>query len=298
MKGKIIRGVGGFYYVQDMAEDTWSRSETVTYECHARGVFRNEKIRPLVGDEVEIDLLTDQTGTIEKIYPRRNLLIRPSVTNVDQAAVVFALTFPKPNLNLLDRFLLMMEVQKIPSLICFNKLDMAEDDVADQLLQHYQNSGYPVFMFSAKTGDGMEKFFQALGGKTTVLAGPSGVGKSTVMNQLFPQAAMETGNISEKIKRGKNTTRYSELFCIQKNTYLMDTPGFTSLRLPDIECGQLQAFYPEFFNYQKQCRFLGCVHIHEPDCAVKDALKRNEISDSRYRNYLQFFEEMKQQQRK
>ena len=287
MKGKIIRGIGGFYYVyvQEIAS---------ILECRAKGIFRNQNLKPLVGDDVDVEIVDREKllGNITGILPRKNRLIRPAVANVDQAAVVFALSYPKPNLNLLDRFLLMMKTQEIPVVICFNKCDDQQKELSEELLWHYEKSGSVVLQTSAVTGEGMEAFRQVLAGRTTVLAGPSGVGKSSVMNVLFPEAGMETGNISEKIKRGKHTTRHTELFYIGDGTFIMDTPGFTSLQLPDMEKERLKEYYPEFDCFQEDCRFLGCVHINEPDCSVKDALERGEISQSRYGNYKQFFEEM------
>lgn len=286
MQGKIIRGIAGFYYVHV--------TKMGLIECKAKGVFRNKKMKPLVGDNVELEILDEENrlGNITEILPRQNKLIRPAVANVDQAVVIFALSFPKPNLNLLDRFWLMMEQQGIPTIICFNKLDDCSIEEANELASHYARSDIHIFFTSTKTGEGMEEFRKCLLGKTTVFAGPSGVGKSSVMNNLFPEAQMEIGAISEKIKRGKHTTRHSELFYLKNETYVMDTPGFTSLGLPDIEKEDIKEYYPEFSEYRDSCRFLGCVHIHEPNCSVKDALEKGEISKVRYDNYKQFYEEI------
>ena len=209
---------------------------------------------------------------------------------MDQAVVIFAASFPKPNLNLLDRFLLMMQMQDVPTVICINKIDDTDNSEIDRIVDNYKNSGCNVYRTSTVTGEGIEEFGKCLKGKTSVLAGPSGVGKSSVMNCLFPEADMATGEISEKIKRGKHTTRHSELFCLADDVYVMDTPGFTSLNLPDVEKEDLKKFYPEFDEYRDQCRFLGCVHINEPDCAVKSAVEEDRISSGRYENYKQFYE--------
>ncbi len=294
MQGKIIRGIGGFYYVHVV--DSVQKEESISglYECKAKGIFRNQNIKPLVGDNVEVEILDSEKklGNIQKILPRQNALIRPAVANVDQAVVVFALSYPKPNLNLLDRFLLMMKTQGVPTVICFNKSDEQEEDVIHQMIQEYRGSESAVLHTSTVTGDGLEEFRRLLLGKTTVLAGPSGVGKSSVMNVLFPDAKMEIGNISDKIKRGKHTTRHSELFSLGGETYIMDTPGFTSLRLPSLEKEELKEYYPEFEQFKADCRFLGCVHINEPDCTVKQALEAGKISRKRYENYKQFYEEI------
>lgn len=294
MRGKIIRGVGGFYYIhpEDVAVDG-------LIECKAKGIFRNQKKKPLVGDNVEIELLDREKllGNITKILPRKNELLRPASANVDQAVVVFALSYPRPSLNLLDRFLLMMQTQSIPVIICFNKSDDQQEDVICDMVSQYQHSGAKVLVTSAVTGEGIEQLRMLLKDATTVMAGPSGVGKSSVMNILFPEARMETGAISDKIKRGKHTTRHTELFCIGDRTYIMDTPGFTSLQLPEMEKEELREYYPEFEDYREECRFLGCVHINEPDCGVKAALEEGKISPKRYENYRQFYEELSRQKR-
>jgi len=286
MRGKIIRGIAGFYYVYV--------SGMGVVECKAKGAFRNQNIKPLIGDDVLLDLTKEETkqGNIVEILKRKNRLIRPAVANVDQAVVIFAASYPKPNLNLLDRFWLMMETKEIPTVICFNKADDKEQEELEELTGHYKKSGCRVCMTSTVTGDGITALRSCLTGKTSVFAGPSGVGKSSVMNTLFPEAKMEIGEISEKIKRGKHTTRHSELFYLGQDTFVMDTPGFTSLVLPDLEKEELREYYPEFHPYYEECRFQGCVHISEPDCRVKRAVAEKEISLKRYENYKQFFEEL------
>lgn len=288
MEGKIIRGIAGFYYVHT--------DSMGIFECKAKGIFRNKNEKPLVGDNVSLDIIDKEqmTGNITKILPRKNSLIRPAVANADQAVIIFAASYPEPDLNLLDRFLLMMAMQEIPVAICFNKSDDAEETFLSQLAGNYKNSGCRVFLTSAMTGSGIKEFKESLAGKTTVLAGPSGVGKSSVINQLFPEASMAVGNISSKIKRGKHTTRHSELFGLGGGTYIMDTPGFTSLRLPDAKKEEIREYYPEFQDYAGECRFKGCVHINEPGCAVKEAATKGEIPESRYNNYKQFYEEIRQ----
>ena len=286
MTGKIIKGIAGFYYVYVAG--------TGLVECKAKGAFRNQNIKPVNGDDVLLDLTNQETlqGNIVEILKRKNQLIRPAVANVDQAVVIFAASYPKPNLNLLDRFWLMMETQGIPTVICFNKTDDKKQDELEALAGHYKRSGSRVCMTSTVTGDGLETLRGCLDGKTSVFAGPSGVGKSSVMNALFPEANMETGEISAKIKRGRHTTRHSELFCLGQDTFVMDTPGFTSLVLPDLEKEELREYYPEFLPYYDKCRFLGCVHISEPGCGVKRAVEEKEISIKRYENYKQFFDEI------
>ena len=291
MKGKIIKGIAGFYYVHD--------GVGTVYECKAKGIFRNRKIKPLVGDDVEITVLNEEekTGNIDQILPRKNQLIRPAVSNVDQAVVVFAITEPMPNLNLLDRFLVMMERQEVPVIICFNKIDLSSQEEIDKLKAIYEPAGYPLHFISTYEEAGLATLHQLIAGKTTVLAGPSGVGKSSITNFLQPEAGMETGTVSEKIKRVKHTTRHSELFFVEEGTYMMDTPGFSSMYIEDLEPNQLKDYFPEFEPYEDDCKFLGCIHVGEKVCGVKDALKDGKISKSRYENYLLLYKELKEKKR-
>ena len=287
MQGKIIRGIGGFYYVH--AEDG------IVYECRAKGIFRKEKIKPLPGDNVEISPVQDEekpAGNVDAILPRKNVLIRPAVANVDQALVVFAAASPKPNLNLLDRFLISMEQQKIPVVICFNKTDLISSEEEELLRDTYAHS-YPVQLISAANGEGIEEVQRLLDGKTTVVAGPSGVGKSSLTNVLQPHIQMEVGDISRKIERGRHTTRHTELIYLRPHTYFLDTPGFSSLYLTGIAYEDLWQYFPEFVSYEPYCRFQGCMHISEPDCAVKEALAEGKIPVSRYENYVMLAEELK-----
>ena len=291
MQGQIIKGIAGFYYVTVV--------EFGVYECKAKGIFRKEKQKPLVGDNVEIEVLDEETmtGNITALLPRKNELIRPAVANVDQALVVFAVTRPSPHFNLLDRFLVMMERQDIPVVLCFNKEDIAEDEQVEKLRSVYEGCGYPCVFTSALEERNIEKIKELLKGKTTVIAGPSGVGKSSLINILNPDAKMETGDISSKIERGKHTTRHSELFTIAQDSYIMDTPGFSSLYVNDFEKEELKYYFPEFDPYEGTCRFLGCDHVHEPDCAVKAAVEAGEIHEIRYKDYLEMYEELKSKRR-
>ena len=279
MHGKIVKGIAGFYYVH--------AGEQV-YECKARGLFRKDGIKPLVGDNVLFD-----EGLITDIDDRKNSLIRPAVANVDQALVIFASMSPEPNLNLLDRFLVMMETQEVPVIICFNKNDLVDEKVTENLTKIYKKAGYKVLSVSVKKNEGVDELKNLLMGKTTVLAGPSGVGKSSFINLVAPTAGMETGSVSEKIKRGKHTTRHSELFYVCEDTYIMDTPGFSSLYIEELDEKDLKDYFPEFKPYEESCRFLSCVHIGERDCAVKDAVETGQIEPSRYENYKLIYEELK-----
>lgn len=290
MQGKIMKGVGGFYYVRPHHD-----INNVLFECKAKGIFRNKKIKPSVGDDVEFEI-TDSavlTGNITAVHERKNTLIRPAVTNVDQAVIIFALSEPEPNFNLLDRFLIMMAMQGVSTIICLNKSDLKDGSYGEEKKSIYEQAGYRVVICSTYDGNGMDVLRELIHGKTTVFAGPSGVGKSSILNSLKPEAEVKTGNLSEKIKRGKHTTRHSELIWIKNDTYIMDTPGFSSLYIPDMEEAELKEYYGEFSPYSPECRYNGCLHINEPDCKVKLALEEGFISRLRYDNYIQLYNEIK-----
>ena len=291
MQGKIVKGIAGFYYVY--AEDG------NTYECKAKGIFRKQNIKPLVGDNVELEYLEGQElkGNIISLLPRKSQLIRPAVANIDQAMVIFAITKPEPNLNLLDRFLIMMQQQNLPTTICFSKSDIATEAEKDNLRQAYEACGCKVLFISSHKEEGVEEVKALLEGKTTTLAGPSGVGKSTLINYLCPNADMEVGEISKKIARGKNTTRHTQIFAINPQSFILDTPGFSSLNLFELEKEELHFYYPEFEQYESECRFRGCAHISEPDCGVKKARAEGKISEIRYHNYELLYEELKNQRK-
>ena len=288
MQGKIIKGIAGFYYVHVESYGV--------YECKAKGIFRKNHTKPLVGDDVEVDILdeAEMLGNIRKILPRKSALIRPAVANVDQALIIFAIVKPNPNFNLLDRFLIRMERQNLPTIICFNKQDIATLEEKEALRKAYETCGYQVLFISALEQEGLEQVKELLTGKTTTVAGPSGVGKSSLINQLAPKAQMETGDISRKIERGKHTTRHSEIIAMGENTYIVDTPGFTSLDISEITKEELGTYYPEFVQYEPYCKFSGCAHISEPSCGVKDAVAEGKISQVRYDNYKVLYQELKE----
>ena len=291
MQGKIVKGISGFYYV--FVEGTG------IYECKAKGVFRNKKVKPLVGDNVEIAVIDEEKmlGNVEEILPRLNELIRPAVSNIDMALVIFAAAKPQPNFNLLDRFLCMMVYQKVPVTICFNKCDLVTEEERKALEDIYKPAGYDILFTSAKTKENIEELKALLKNKTTTVAGPSGVGKSSLINTLQDEIQMETGKISEKIERGKHTTRHSEIIPIGKGSYIMDTPGFSSIYTCPCEKEELRDYFPEFYKYEGKCRFNGCVHVNEPDCAVKEAVEKGHIGQSRYDNYVQFYNEIKERRK-
>lgn len=287
MQGKIVKGISGFYYVHVV--------ESGIYECMAKGIFRQQKMKPLVGDDVEIDIISEEkkTGNVAAILPRKNALIRPAVANVDQALLIFAAASPNPNFNLLDRFLVMMGRQDVPVILCFNKCDLITEEQKQEIEAIYEVSGCKILFVSAKKELGLKELQEILEGKTTTVAGPSGVGKSSLINLLAPEACMETGEISKKIERGRHTTRHAELIQLKGDGYIMDTPGFSSLYLPEMEKEELQDCYPEFAAFEPYCRFQGCSHISEPDCGVKEALSEGKIHPVRYENYCQLYGELK-----
>jgi len=287
MQGKIIKGIAGFYYVHV--------EERGIYECKAKGIFRKDNTKPLVGDDVTLEILDEEElkGNITEILPRKSSLIRPAVANVDQALVIFAAAKPSPNFNLLDRFLIMMEQQQLPTIICFNKLDIDEDGQGEEYRTIYEKCGYKTLLVSAKGGSGVTELKSMLAGKTTTVAGPSGVGKSSLVNCFQDNTVMETGSISDKIDRGKHTTRHTELIAVAEDTYILDTPGFSSLGMFGMEKEDLAFFYPEFAEHEQYCKFAGCAHMAEPVCGVKDAVEEGTIPKLRYENYRQLYEELK-----
>lgn len=291
MQGKIIKGIAGFYYVHVEGQGV--------YECKAKGIFRKDHVKPLVGDDVDVDVLSEKEmlGNIHRIRPRKSALIRPAVANVDQALILFAIVKPNPNFNLLDRFLIRMERQNLPTVICFNKQDIAAPEEKEALRKAYETCGYQVLFISALENEGVEQVRKLLAGKTTTLAGPSGVGKSSLINKLSPAANMETGAISEKIERGRHTTRHSEIIALGEETYIVDTPGFTSLDISEITKEELGGYYPEFRQYEPACKFRGCAHMSEPSCGVKEAVEAGKISWVRYDNYRVLYQELKEVKR-
>ena len=288
MKGKIIKSIAGFYEVH---------TGDNIYRCRAKGIFRALGKKPLVGDDVEIDI-TDTVsvpmeGNVRELLPRTNALVRPNVANVDQALLIFAITHPAPSYNMLDRFLITMQEKELDAILCFTKRDLATEEEIHELRETYEACGCTVLFISSFIPETLGQVKEILRGKTTVLTGPSGAGKSTLINMLCPDANMQTGELSRKIRRGKNTTRHVELLAAGESTYLVDTPGFTSLWVQDIEPDRLHYYYPEFEKWESKCRFNGCIHINEPDCAVKAALEDGKISRIRYRNYCEIYEELR-----
>lgn len=280
MQGIIVKGIGGFYYV---------KVEDEVIECKARGKFRHNELTPMVGDKVQITV-NNGKGVIDKIYERHNMLIRPAVANITQALVVFALRNPDINEDLLNRFIMLCEYNDIKAVVCFNKIDLLEDPQMEEIVSMIKSAGYECIFLNAKQGIGIDEIREKLKNNVTVLCGPSGVGKSTILNNLAGRDIMETGNISEKLKRGKHTTRHSELIEVEEG-FLVDTPGFSSLNTDFIEKEDVQACFPEILQYAYGCKFTGCLHYKEPKCAVKEAVEKGKIHKKRYDFYIRVIEE-------
>ncbi len=290
LNGTIIKGIGGFYYID---------TENGVYECRARGIFRKEKLKPTVGDFVKISVLDEKNkkGSLDVIEPRKNMLIRPRVSNVEQAIIVFAAVSPDINIDLLDRFLILVAEQKLDVLICINKIDLDTDKKYEDIKNIYEKSGYKVICLSAEKSIGIDELKSALKNKISVFAGPSGVGKSSLINSIAPNLQLKTGEISAKIERGKHTTRHAELMQIEEHSYIVDSPGFTSLFLEHIPAEELQYYFREFEPYLSSCRYTGCSHIHEPECAVKEQVGEN-IQTERYERYVNLYNELRKDRKK
>ena len=283
MFGRIIKGIGGFYYVH---------TDNGLYTCKAKGLFRHDNMKPLVGDYVDIDIIPDEdmVGNVTRIYDRRNTLIRPNVSNVDQALIIFALASPEPNFVTLDKMILQYRMA-FPVIICFNKDDLADKALVQSIVSDYRDCGCRTYVTSVRENEGIDRLKDALSGMTTTVAGPSGVGKSSLINILVGDDRMETGHISEKLERGRHTTRHSEIIPLWDDTYIIDTPGFGAFELFDMTADELPGYYNEFAKY-KPCRFTPCSHTHEPDCAVKSAAEHGQLSRRRYDNYVYIYNEL------
>lgn len=286
--GIIVKGIGGFYYI---------KTHDGIIECKARGIFRKNSIVPMVGDRVSVEILKNDKGVIREIHERKNELVRPPISNVDQIIVMIALAKPEPNLFVLDKFLVIAEQQDIPVVVALNKADIAEPDIMKSTAEIYKNAGYRTVLLSALKGSGLKEIREILTGKISVFAGPSGVGKSTLLNAIQPGLNLKMGEVSARTERGRHTTRHVELLELSFGGMVSDTPGFTSLDLHNVEEDELQFLYPEFNKYIGKCRFNGCSHISEPGCAIKEELQNGRISGSRYNSYINQYRELQEKRR-
>ena len=280
MRGRIYKGIGGFYYVNTENDEI--------IECKARGKFRKEHIVPMIGDEVEIDVKNGK-GTIAEIYPRKNSLIRPAVANIDTVIVVVAAKSPDPAPYVIDKMLVNAEINGIEAMVCINKTDLAE---YEELKTIYEKAGYKTIAVSGETKAGLEELFDVIKGKTTAFTGVSGVGKSTILSYIIG-SDLETGAVSDKISRGRHTTRHVELFKLEKGGYIFDTPGFSSVETEDITAEELDTCFPEILDAKGGCRFRTCAHIDEPDCSVKMAVENGDIPITRYQSYKELYETLR-----
>ena len=284
MKGKIIKLLGGFYYIYANGN---------IYETRARGNFRHNQTKPVVGDDVEFKYEEDKLGYIEKVYPRKNILVRPTVANVDQVLIVIPVKDPVYNLNLVDKMIANYE-NEVEILIAVNKYDLDKKE-AEKLMDIYRKAGFMTFLISYVYEFTFDLLKSYLNGKTTALCGVSAAGKSTIASHVLGRE-VRVGDISEKTKRGRHTTRHTEIFFGDNETYLFDTPGFSSLEL-GIDSDNLQEKFREFSRYRDRCKFSNCKHINEPECAVKEAVIVGEIPESRYINYVNIYNELKEKEK-
>lgn len=292
LNGRITKGIGGFYYI-----DT---SEGI-YECKARGIFRKKKITPLVGDVVDISVVNEEEkkGMIEDIKKRESELIRPPIANINKAIIVFSIKNPQPHFSLLDRFIVLAEKEGLEVVIVISKIDLDEEKEYEDVKKVYNNAGYKVIPISKKKDINIELVKDEIRDCIVVFAGPSGVGKSSLLNKIDPNLSLETGEISEKIKRGKHTTRYAQLLKLEDGGMVADTPGFSSLTLDCIEVQDLKDYFVEFDDYAEDCKFYkNCLHENEPNCGVKNALEEGKITTQRYESYLQLLNEIRKKNRR
>lgn len=291
-QGLILKGIGGFYQV----DTPWGE-----FEARGRGNIKGKGDKLKVGDIVDLEIVDFETkkAVITCIHPRKNDFVRPPVSNLDILVITIAVKKPKPDLRLLDRLLIMSEIKEVEPIICINKWDLVKknsDDI-DEICRIYEGL-YKVIKVSTLTGEGIDSLTDLIKGKKTAFAGPSGVGKSSIVNLLHPKANMDTGEISKKTNRGKHTTRHVEIFKAKGGGLVYDTPGFTSFEIRDVEDDRLKHYYPEIEKYGKECYYRDCFHLTEPECNVLKALEEGKISHKRYESYKQNLEEIRKNKNK
>ncbi|MEB3101234.1 ribosome small subunit-dependent GTPase A [Ferviditalea candida] len=299
-EGLIIKALSGYYYVLPDAPGADS------VQCRARGVFKIKGIMPLVGDRVIYETEESGEGTVVQILPRTSELIRPPISNVNLAVLIFSLVEPDLNLTLLDKFLVHTESSGVDAVICLSKLDLLESEdrvlscgfTIAEIRSVYEQIGYEIIPVSIKTKEGVQRVRDRIQGSISVFAGQSGVGKSSLLNAIMPRLQLETGSISMRLGRGKHTTRHVELLPLEKGGFVADSPGFSQLDFMQIEAEELGKSFREFGSFASDCKFRGCLHAQEPGCAVIRAKQEGRIAGHRYANYLQFLQEIKDRKRR
>lgn len=285
-RGIIVKGVGGFY-------DIYTNGEVL--RCIPRGKFRKQGLTPLVGDVVEVNI---RDAAIESVLPRRNQFKRPCVANIDNLGIVVSIKHPDPDLLLVDKLILAARMNSVRPFIVVNKVDLVEDESEIKAIEdEYRLAGCPVFCISCREGIGIEELRQSMYGGVTTFAGQSAVGKSSLINRLYPEVSREVGDISSKIKRGRHTTRSVELLILPDGKMLVDTPGFSALEVDLMEPEEVQLYYEEFLPYAGECKFPKCLHYREPSCAVKEAVQRGDIPEQRYQRYVRIIEDINEKRR-
>lgn len=279
MIGKIVKAISGFYYIE---------YENKIYECRAKGILKKNNISPMVGDNAEFEIINESTGNLVTVVDRKNSLIRPPIANIDKVIIVIAVTNPEPSLLFIDKQLAFLEKYDIPATICLNKIDIGE---AEKIKSIYECIGYNVILTSVKDKIGIEELKNEIRKKTVAFVGNSGVGKSSLTNKLVNEVIMEEGNLS-KIERGKQTTRHSELLKVEDNTYIIDTPGFSSFDLENVELSELAGLFREFNEYMPNCRYRDCRHVLEEECGIKAAVENGKIAIDRFENFKVIYDEI------
>ncbi|MGG4552940.1 ribosome small subunit-dependent GTPase A [Paenibacillus humicus] len=299
-EGLIVKALSGYYYVKPLAS-----AEENVLQCRGRGIFKKKGITPLVGDQVLYTPTENGEGMVDEILPRDTELIRPPIANASHAVLLFSVKEPDLNLQLLDKFLVHIEHAGLRPLICLTKEDLLNEqgdeqdrNLTRQVGELYEKVGYEVIITSSLTGSGTDEVKARLAGHISVFAGQSGVGKSSLLNAMLPGLSLETSEISLKLGRGRHTTRHVELIELDNGGYVADTPGFSQLDFLELGVEELSSCFIEFSEYAEQCKFRGCSHLHEPGCRVRAAVEEGEIVSSRYKHYVQFYEEMKDKKRR
>ena len=288
-KGLIINSISNMYEVEDL------KCKNII-KCMPRGKFKKDEITPVVGDNVEFEYQNDEIGVINKIYERKNYIKRPKMANITQMIFVISMKMPKPDLLLLDKQLAFAEYNHVKSVICLNKIDMEEPDIIENIANTYKKIGYDVIKTNAKAGEGIDEVCKHLKNNITAFSGNSGVGKSTLINNIFKGNITSEGEISNKNKRGKNTTTAIKLYKIDDNSYIADTPGFSTFDINEIESKDLAEYFIDLSPFISNCKFTGCTHIKEEECGIKDAVQNGRINEQRYQTYCKLYNELKERE--